>query len=72
MRTISVIKLIADEKLSNRSKHIATKMYFVKDHVERKLVQVKFCPTEDMLADLFTKGLPREKFILFRNLLYLK
>lgn len=68
----SAIKLIADEKLSSRSKHIDTKTYFVKDYVEKKLVQVQFCPTEEMLADLFTKGLPKEKFIMFRNKLNLK
>ena len=67
----SVIKLITSENLTNRSKYIDTKTYIVKDYVENGLVNVKFCPTENMLADLFAKGLPKEKFLTLSNKLNL-
>lgn len=67
----SVIKLIATEKLSTRTKHINTKMYFVKDYVDKGLVTIEYRPTEQMLADIFTKGLAKDKFEMFRKQLHL-
>lgn len=63
----SVLKLIVDEKLSNRTKHIDTKTYFVKDHIDKGSVVCEYCPTETMLADLLTKGLPKTRFIALRD-----
>lgn len=63
----SCLKLIVDEKLSNRTKHIDTRYHFVKDHIDKKLVACVFCPSEEMLADLFTKPLPVSKFEKLRN-----
>lgn len=53
----SCLKLIETEKLSSRSKHIDTKKFFVKDHIDRKTIQCRYCPTEHMLADMLTKPL---------------
>lgn len=63
----SVLKMIEEEKLSNRTKHIDTRYYFVKDFIERGLIACSYCPTEDMLADLLTKPLPLPKFEKHRN-----
>lgn len=63
----SVLRMVADEKLSNRTKHLDTKIYFVKDYVNRGQVKIVYCPSESMLADLFTKGLPKAKLELFRD-----
>ncbi len=32
------------------------------------IIQLKYCPTNDMLADLLTKGLSREKFVRLRDM----
>lgn len=53
----SCLKLIENEKLSNRSKHIDTKKFFVKDHVDNGNINCKYCPTEEMIGDLMTKPL---------------
>lgn len=63
----SVLRLIIDEKLSNRTKHIDTKIHFVKDYIDKGLVACEYCPTENMLADLFTKGLAKNRFITLRD-----
>lgn len=57
----SCLKLIQDEKLSNRTKHIDTRYHFVKDFVTKKIVECEYCPTETMLADLLTKPLPAQR-----------
>lgn len=45
------------ERFSKRSKHIETKLHFVKNLCEREEVVLKYCPTEDMKADILTKPL---------------
>ena len=54
----SCIKIIKEEKFSNRMKHTNTKVHFVKDHIEKGHIYRKFSPTGEMIADLFTKSLP--------------
>lgn len=63
----SVPKMIVDERLSNRTKHIDIRTHFVKDYVKKGVVNIEYCPTEEMIADLFTKGLAKEKFNKFRD-----
>jgi hypothetical protein len=45
---------------SKRSRHMNIRYFFVKDRVDSKEVRIEYCPTEDMVADYFTKavGLP--------------
>jgi hypothetical protein len=45
-----------------RAKHIAIRYHFIREKVEEGEVNLKYCPTEKMLADVFTKGLPEERF----------
>ena len=40
-----------------RSKHIDIRYFWLKDRVERGDVNIKYCPTELMIADFFTKPL---------------
>nr|GEV82595.1 retrovirus-related Pol polyprotein from transposon TNT 1-94 [Tanacetum cinerariifolium] len=44
------------------TKHIDVKNHFIKEKVEKGIVELFFVRTEYELADLFTKALPRERF----------
>ena len=44
-----------------KTKYVDVQLHFIRDHVEKGTIDVKYCPTENMLADLMTKGLPRER-----------
>ena len=44
-----------------KTKHVDVQLHFIRDHVEKGTINVKYCPTEVMLADLMTKGLARER-----------
>lgn len=44
-----------------RTKHIDIRYNFVREKVEDKTVEVKYLETGEMLADILTKGLPREQ-----------
>lgn len=61
----SCLKIIKEEKFSNRTKHIDTKFHFVKDYVDRKIVNCVYCPTDTMIADLLTKPLSFAKHSFF-------
>jgi Reverse transcriptase (RNA-dependent DNA polymerase) len=44
-----------------KTKHVDVQLHFIRDHVEKGTINIEYCPTDDMLADLMTKGLPRER-----------
>ncbi|GJT10384.1 retrovirus-related pol polyprotein from transposon TNT 1-94 [Tanacetum coccineum] len=45
-----------------RSKHIDIRHHFIREQVEKRVVELYFVRTEYQLADIFTKALPRERF----------
>jgi hypothetical protein len=63
----SAMKLEENGRLSSRSntRHINIRYFFIKDRVDKKEVSILYCPTEDMIADFFTKPLQGVKFIEF-------
>jgi hypothetical protein len=44
-----------------RTKHLDIQLQFVRDHIERNTVKLQYCPTDDMLADIMTKALARDR-----------
>lgn len=52
---------------SKRTRHINIRYYFVTDKIAQKEVSVKYCETNDMVADFFTKPLQGVKFATFRD-----
>lgn len=65
----SCLRIIKDEKLSNRTKHIDTKIHFVKDYIDKNLTICEYCPSEKMVADMMTKPLPASTLEKFRKLI---
>ena len=51
-----------------RSKHIAIKYHFIRDEVQKGTVNVQYCKTEDMAADMMTKGLYSDRFSKLRKM----
>ncbi|GJZ75198.1 hypothetical protein Tco_0639663 [Tanacetum coccineum] len=46
----------------SRTKHIHTRYHFIKEQVERGIIELYFVRTEYQLADMFTKVLPEDRF----------
>ena len=46
----------------SRMKHIDIKFHYTRDAVNKNVILVEYCTTKDMVADAFTKGLPRPAF----------
>ena len=57
------------ESSSKRTRHINIRYYFIKDRILAGDLKVKYCSTEDMIADYMSKPLQGKKFIKFRNLI---
>ena len=54
-------------RAATKLKHVDVADHYIREQVERQRVSVAFCPTEDMIADIMTKPLPRPAFIRHRE-----
>ena len=52
-----------------RTRHMNIRYFFVSDCVKRGHIIIRYCPTDDMIGDFFTKPLQGTKFRLFRNII---
>ena len=59
------IQLAKNPVFHSRTKHIGVHYNFTKDLVVNKEIQIEYVPTENMIADIFTKALDREKHTKF-------
>lgn len=55
------IALAKNPVYHSRTKHIDVQHHFVRENVEKGVIRLEYCPTEDMLADVLTKALARER-----------
>ncbi|GJR44981.1 retrovirus-related pol polyprotein from transposon TNT 1-94 [Tanacetum coccineum] len=58
----SAIALCCNNVQHSRSKHIDIRHHFIREQVEKGMVELYFVTTDYQLADIFTKALPRERF----------
>ena len=45
-----------------RTKHIDVRHHFLRDNVEKGNIVLTYCPTEEQIADIFTKALSKDQF----------
>ena len=63
----SPIAMTKNPQFHGRAKHIAIKYHFIREQVSNGMIELKYCPTNQMLADMFTKALSREQFSKLRS-----
>ena len=63
------IDLSKNAKHHERTKHIDIAFHFIRERVSSSEIVVEHCPTNDMVADVLTKAVPRVKFEKFRSCL---
>jgi hypothetical protein len=51
------------------TRHFHIKFFYITDLINRIEIQIKYCPTEDMITDYMTKPLVGVKFKHFRKLI---
>jgi hypothetical protein len=56
----------------NRSKHIDVQHYFIKEKIDNKVVELEYCRTQYMVADILTKVLARDGHELLSEIMGLE
>lgn len=60
-------KIVECDTTSNKTKHVAIRYHFVRDHIEKKEIKIVWTPTNEQVADIFTKALSVDLFTQFRD-----
>ncbi|GJV60235.1 retrovirus-related pol polyprotein from transposon TNT 1-94 [Tanacetum coccineum] len=68
----SAIALCCNNAQHSPSKHIDIRHHFIREQVEKGVVELYFVTTDNQLADIFTKALLRERFEFLFPLLGMK
>jgi len=58
----STICLARNQSVHGRTKHIDIKYHFIRDLVEAGRIELSYCATENMVADILTKGVSIKQF----------
>ena len=68
----SAICMTKNPQFHGRCKHIDIKYHFIRDEAKKGTIDVRYCRTDDMIADMLTKGLHAEQFVKLREMAGLK
>ena len=52
-----------------RTKHVEIHMHYIKELVHDRTIILQYCPTDEQIADIFTKIFSKKKFTYLRSLL---
>ena len=58
----STMAIATNPEAHERTKHIDIRHHFVRDTIESGAIELQYCPTQDMIADIFTKALDKGRF----------
>ncbi len=64
----SAISIARNPQFHGRCKHIGIKYHFIREQVGSGKLELKYCRTNDMIADIMTKGLCGEQFEKLRDM----
>ena len=64
------LDLVRNEVSNDRSKHIDIKHHFIRDKYREGLINITHIPTNENVADIFTKPATKQKLIVFAPKLF--
>lgn len=68
----SCIHIAEEPRDQKRMKHLDIRYNFIRECIQNDVIKLQYIPTEDQLADVFTKGLPGPAFLKHRSTLGLR
>ncbi|KAB2633881.1 retrovirus-related Pol polyprotein from transposon TNT 1-94 [Pyrus ussuriensis x Pyrus communis] len=68
----SAIAITKNSVFHQKTKHINRRYHFIKDALKDGIIDLVYCPTNEQLADIFTKPLPKDRFNYLRSMLGVK
>ena len=57
-----VIALAKNPVAHSRMKHIDIRFHYIREAQQEGIINIRYCPTDEMVADLLTKPIPRGIF----------
>ena len=51
----------------SRTKHIDVRYNYIREAINEEIIQLKYCPTENMVADILTKPLTKGRYEMLRD-----
>ncbi|CAL8078783.1 unnamed protein product, partial [Prunus armeniaca] len=69
---ISAIAITRNPVFHQKTKHIDRRYHFIKDALQEGTVDLIYCPTNEKLANIFTKALAKDRFCYLREKLGVK
>jgi hypothetical protein len=63
----SAISVAKNPVLHKRMRHLERRHHFLRDHIEKGDIEMKYIDTERQLADIFTKPLDSSRFAALRG-----
>jgi hypothetical protein len=63
----SVISVVKNPVLHKKMRHVERRYHFLRDHVEKGDIEMRYIDTERQLADIFTKPLDSSRFADLRG-----
>jgi transposase InsO family protein len=58
----AAIKMAKNSCYHGRTKHISIRYHYIREQVSSNVIELRYCRTDEMKADIFTKGLNTGKF----------
>lgn len=55
---------LKNNNISSRTKHVDIKIRFITEKLKSEEIEIKYCPTNEMPADILTKAVPRSKLVV--------
>jgi hypothetical protein len=63
----SAISVAKNSVFHKRMRHLESRHHFLRDHVEKEDIELRYIDTERLLADIFTKPLDASRFANLRG-----
>lgn len=63
----TAIRMALEDGNAQRRKHINVKHHFIREHAAQHTVSLEWIPTQSQQADIMTKPVARQQFLLLRN-----
>ena len=65
----SAMAMAKNPQFHGRAKHIDMKYHYVRELVKSNKIELKYCQSKDMIADIMTKGIGRIQFNNLRTMI---
>lgn len=69
MDNVSAIRLVKNPEFHKRTKHIDVRYHFIREKFNDGLFKLEHVSTDEMVADIFTKALPKIRFEYLRTMM---